>query len=321
VTDKMLGEELDNMLKRLGERTIDEEKIVEGDLVKVSVKELDGKKVKEGGVESEFSIAWEKIADKKLKTSLLKKKTGDTLNINPFKVEEDTEADYVRKYMLGIEDEALEVGEKFEATIIEVSRVEPAEMNQETFDKYFGEGKVTSADEAKALIKSDIEGYYNRQTEMILFRNIQDNLLDKNSKIDLPEAFLKRWLIISDEKNTEELVEAEFEGFAKGLKWSLIKGELNEKFEVKLEEEDIRAGMRARVEGYMQGQFAGNEDFLNSMVDRLMNDEEQVRTLAEEIANTKLFEAVRDAISVKDKSISVEDFQKVVEELNAKNAA
>jgi len=108
VDDKMLDEELENIKKRLGERELDEEKILEGDLVKLSVKELDGKKVKEGGVESEFSLVWEKIADKKLQKALLKQKKGDTFTVNPFKVEKDAEEKYVKKYFLGMEDDTAE---------------------------------------------------------------------------------------------------------------------------------------------------------------------------------------------------------------------
>jgi len=322
VDDKMLDEELENIKKRLGERELDEEKILEGDLVKLSVKELDGKKVKEGGVESEFSLVWEKIADKKLQKALLKQKKGDTFTVNPFKVEKDAEEKYVKKYFLGMEDDTAEVGDKFEATIVEVSRVSEVELNQEAFDKVFGEGVISSVEEAKAKIGEDIGKYYAKQTEGLLFRKMQDNLIEKNEgDIQLPDAFLKRWLLISNEKNTVELIEKEYNDFAKNLKWSLIKGELNEKFDVKLEEADIKAGLRERVKGYMQGAMGDNPEFLDGMVERLMGDQEQVTNMAEELAADKLFENLRDAITVKEKAITVEQFQEVVKEINEKDAA
>jgi len=181
---------------------------------------------------------------------------------------------------------------------------------------------ISSVEEAKAKIGEDIGKYYAKQTEGLLFRKMQDNLIEKNEgDIQLPDAFLKRWLLISNEKNTVELIEKEYNDFAKNLKWSLIKGELNEKFDVKLEEADIKAGLRERVKGYMQGAMGDNPEFLDGMVERLMGDQEQVTNMAEELAADKLFENLRDAITVKEKAITVEQFQEVVKEINEKDAA
>ena len=217
-----------------------------------------------------------------------------------------------------LEDDQMdkEVNPEFEGTITEVTRLTPAEYNQEFFDKNFGEGKVSSLEEAKEFIREEIGKFYVEQTTNLLHRDIQDSIMEKNS-FDLPDTFLKKWLTFADEKNTPEKVEEEYPQYSISVKWSLIREKLEEKFEVKIEESEIREGMAKQISAYMQGM--NNPEFIESTVDRLMADQKQVSNMANEIGTKKLFDQIAAAVKLVDQSISIEEFRNIVQERNEKN--
>ena len=242
---------------------------------------------------------------------MLGNKKGTKVRFNIFKLERNSTEESVRKYLLKVEenDADVEIGENFEAVVDEIKRVEPAELNQEFFDKYVGEGNAKNIDEVKAKVEADIVKYYDRQSESLLFRDFQDFLLEKN-QLELPDAFLKRWLVASSEQNTTDIVEKEYENFAKNLQWSLIKGKIAKKYDLKVEEEEVFEGFKERVRNYFQGY--GDELVILNTANRLMQDEKQVEQLYQELMSDKLFEAVRKVVTIEDKKISSDDFDEVI---------
>ncbi len=327
VSDEKVEEDLERIRKSKGERSFAEEDIQENDIVELTVKELDGDDLKEDGWESKFSILVSEISNEETKKALLAKKKGDSLKVNVFDLE-DNDEEYVKKYFLNMTEadleEGVEVGQFFEATIESASRIIPAELNQEFFDSHFGEDKVTSEEEAREEIRKDIAAFYEGQAESVLFRNIHKDLIAANKEqIPLPDDFLKRWLVTSSEQNTEELVERDYERFSDNLRWSLIKGKLAEKHEIKLEEEELREAFRAQIMGYLGGNlnaFGGNMDFLESTVDRMMQDTAQLNQVSEELMDKKVFSALKENFAISDKSISIEDFTVVLEEIRNEDA-
>ena len=252
VTDEMIEKALTDAQKRLGKQSNPEDDIQETDVVKFSSRELQDGAVKEEGVESEFSLMLDK-ATEEAKELLLTKKKGDTFEYNIFQLEQDVEADFVRKYYLnlGEADADLEVGENFELTIEEVNRMTPAELDQEFFDQFFGEDKVKDEAEAREEITKVIKDSFNGSAESLFFRQVQDRLLEENQP-ELPHNFLKRWIMLTNENISEEQVEKEYDSFAKNLTWTLIKSKLSKQFEIKIEEEDIKNAFRLQIQSYFR---------------------------------------------------------------------
>lgn len=318
VTDDMVDESMAGARKQGGERIFSEEEILEEDLVKLSVKELDGGVVKEDGRTSEFSIFVEKVVNEDTKKELLAKKKGDTLHLNVFELE-DVDEDHVKKYFLGMEAEEMDtkVGADYEATIIEVSRVKLGEMDQAFFDKAFGEGIVSSEEEARAHIKEEISKQYRTQSESILFREIREELMAKNQEeIQLPNEFMKRWLKISSKENTEELVNRDYPNFAENLKWSLIKGDLAKRFEVKVSEAEVINELENRVRGYLRGM--GGEEYVKQTVERLLEEPGRAEQVQEELMDSQLFKALMENLVINEKTVSFDDFKAIVDDINKK---
>lgn len=327
VTDDMINEEMDRIRKSKGERFFSEDDIEDNDIVELDIKELDGDAVKEGGWESKFSILVSQITNEDTKKELLTKKKGDTLTINVFELEDGGD-EHAKKYFLNMTEEDLEagveVGQFFEATIETASRIKPAELNQEFFDGHFGKDAVSSEEEARAEIKKDIAALYEGQSDGVLFRNIHKDLLASNKEhLPLPDDFLKRWLKVSSDKNTDEVVEKDYERFADNLRWSLIKGKLAEKHEIKIDEGELREAFREQIMGYFGGNLGalgGNMDFIESTIERVMQDQEQVSQVSEQLMDKKVFQALKENFALSEKSISVEDFGAELERIREEDA-
>lgn len=318
IPTKTIDEEIENARKRAGERVLDEEKIVEGDMVKFDAKELDGDKVKEDGIQNEFSLLWDKIDNEDFKKELLTKKKGDTVSFNVFKVEKDAESSYVKKYMLGIGEED-EAGEMYEATIIEVSRVVEAEMNEDFYKKTFGE-EVTTDAEAREFLEKEIGKSYNKTADALLFRDIQDRLMEVNGpNMPLPDEFMKRFLISQSEENTPEIIEKGYEGFADNLRWTLVRGQLFDKYEIKVEQEDLNEHFANQIRQYMGGY--ADAAMIQQTVDRMMQDQKMVEDAANNIATDRLMEKVKGDLKLTEKKVTVDELNDVVKELNEKMEA
>ncbi|MFK7934339.1 MAG: trigger factor, partial [Saprospiraceae bacterium] len=198
IPEEDVDQELDRARKQLGDRINPTDGIEENDIVALAALELDDKgEVKDEGVEAEFSLLVSSIADEEVKKDILSKKVGDVVRFNVYKLEkeregEDGEVDaeatkkYVNKHLLKLEDEFEgEVSDTFEARIEEVNRIAHAEMNQAFFDKYFGEGAVSSELEARTEVKKNIAKAYNNLADALLFRDIQKRVLEE-TEIELP---------------------------------------------------------------------------------------------------------------------------------------
>jgi len=311
VPASMLDKEMEQAQKKFGDRSTVDTAIEDNDIVTFNANELDGDAIKENGWASTFNILVSQIGDEAVKKELLTKKTGDKIRFNVFELEKNSKPESVRKYLLNVQenDEDVEIGEMFEATIGDIQRVAPAELDQAFFDKAFGEGNVKSEEEARGKFEAEISKYYDKQAESLLFRDFQDFLLEKND-IELPNDFLKRWIKSSNENANDEVIEKEYINFSKNLQWSLIKGKIVKQFDLSVSEEEIFEGFKDRVRGYFQGY--GDELIVLNTANRLMEDQKQVDQLYQELMSDKLFETVRGIVKIKDEKIAAEAFDEVI---------
>ncbi|MGH1434534.1 MAG: trigger factor [Lewinella sp.] len=317
-----LDEELLNLRRRFGVSEEVEDAVAERDIITLKAVELDGEKPKEGGIDKEFTLFIENITDD-AKEAFLGKKIGDSAVLDVFNLEANTTVDHVRKYLLGLaEDDDREVSEAFSLTIDKISRHTLAALDEDFYKQAFGEGDVSNEKEALAKIQEDYRGHFEGQTNALLFRNVQELLMEKNP-LEFPETFLKRWLVTSNEKNTEENVEAGFDGFLKGLQWTLLREKLIKQLELDVTAEEVKESFAKQVMGYFGGQRPEwlNEEMISGMVDRMMNEEKSVREKFDELMNDKLSIRLQEEFTLTDKVITPEELQEIVAKIQAENEA
>ena len=313
VDKKLIDQQINDLRRRYG-KLVSAEEVGESDMILAQFVELnDDKSIKEGGILHSSTISMEFVEDKKTKKDLTGKKVGDKVVVDPAKVSrgsKDTAA------MLGVSEEELaNVSNLFEMTITEIKGMELAELNTELFDKLFGEGVIKNEKELEERVKSDLSGMFANDSDRILTRDVYETLIEK-TKIELPDGFLKRWIKMSNEKEiTDEQIEAEYDGYAKGLKWQLIQGNIFKTNDIKLDNQEVIDFTKGLlVSNYAQyGMPAPEDKELTASAMQVLQNQEEANRVYDMLAEQKLMTYFKETVKLNEKEISYDDFVKLAE--------
>lgn len=290
----------DNLLRQFGSLT-DAEQASEDDFVIVDFAQ-EGKTV-------EGSYVGVKNVEGEAKSKFLGAKVGDQFDVN---VNEAFTNESDRAYMLKVKKEELaSLAPEFHVTVKEVKTFAPAEENQETYDKIFGENQVHNAEEFDKAVTARLEENYKQESDYKLSKDLREYLV-KKADIKLPEEFLKRWLFnINDGKFSKEEIEKEAPAFFEDFRWQMVRGYIMQKFDLKIEEKDVHEAAQAYVAYQYASYGMGNvpEAILKDSVARVLQDENTSRRIVENVEATKVIEAVKGAVTLKAEKVSVEDFR------------
>ncbi|MBI3136640.1 MAG: trigger factor [Bacteroidetes bacterium] len=307
ISTEMLDKEVENLARRYG-KLVSAETVGERDMVLGKFTELDGDKPKEGGISNTSTISMEFIADSAAKKSLMGAKAGDEFVLDPKDVSKGS-TDMAA--MLAIKkEEAEELNSLFNFTITEIKQMIPAEINQELFDKLFGEGNVKSEEEMRSKIADDLNRMFSGDSDRV-FNNALSKHLIEETKIDLPESFLKRWIAAtSKEEITPEKVEQDFEGYRNGLKWQLIQNKLIKENDVKVEPQDaINYVKSMMVNQYAQyGIPAPADAELDKYAKNALSNQEEANRIYDNLYQGKIFTLLKGMVKLNDKVLSYEKF-------------
>ncbi len=252
--------------------------------------------------------------DKKLAKKFVGLKGGDTIKFDLHKAFSDT---HELSHILGIsEDETKAMAGDFEFSVKNINRKIPGEMNQEFFDKIFGKDNVTSEKEFLEKVKSTISDNYQKETLSFLDYSIQNKFVE-STKIELPDEFLKKWLMTANEgKITAEDIEKEYDAYIKDLKWSLIKNKIVEDEQIKIEHEDVLEKTREiiRAQFAQSGLGAQFEDSIDAFVDNYLKGENgnNYHKVFQQAQSEKIMACIKEKINVSHKKVDLEKFKKLV---------
>ncbi|MBK7406810.1 MAG: trigger factor [Saprospirales bacterium] len=322
ITEAELEKDLLGIRRRMGKlEDVEDGVMQEDDALTIHTEELENGAHMHGGIHHHFQLRLDEDLDETLKKELMQRKVGETFTFNPFAINKEANAGYVRRYYLGLEEELdREISTEFEGRIEAIRRAELPPMDQAFFDSYFGEGVVSNEEEAKAHLRKELEQYFNRRADGLFFQMLRQQILDLNhAQLVLPDEFLKRWLVTSDEKNTPELVEKSYDRFAESLRWSLIRNKLIRDNELDVTEEEVRSEFANRIRESVGYQL--DDIVISSTIDRLMGDEKQLERLAEDILEKKVYSTIEAAVGTEKKPISFKDLSEKEMALYESNAA
>jgi len=308
VDAKLIDQQIEDLRRRYG-KLVSSDTVGEKDMVLGQFVELnEDNSIKEGGILHSSTISLEFIEDKATKTELIGKAIGDKVVVDPSKVsrgEADTAA------MLGVKKEELDgLSSKFQLTINEIKVMELAELNQDLFDKLFGEGAVTSEKELKDRVKTDLEGMFVNDSDRMLTRDVFNLLIDKTN-VTLPDSFLKRWIKLSNEKEiSDEQIDAEYGNYAKSLKWQLIQTQIFKDNNIKLENDEVINFTKGLiVNNYAQYGIPAPEDKeLTQSAIRILQNRDEANKIYDMLAESKLTSYFKNTVKLNEKAISYDEF-------------
>ena len=317
VSKEMVDEQDANFRERFGNQVpgeeVDEKALVKGSIMQLnedgSVNESEDAIQVVGGI-----IAPMYLKDKEEADKFIGKKLNDKVVFNPWKA---CDGDVTRlSSMLNIDKEkAAEAKADFEMSIAEIIVVKPAELNEEYYKNIFGPDKVKTEEEYFDAIKQMISAQISGNSEVLFRMQAEKQLVEKYGNFELPQEFLKKWLVRRNEGLTAENIDAEFEKMIPSLKWQLIKERIAADAQVKIEEADVvnQAKAIARQQFAQYGMTNVEDDMLTDYAKRILEDKNSRSRIVEEAGDNKLFEAIKQTAKIDAKGVSVEDFKAIAE--------
>jgi len=294
---------------------VDAEESGEKDNVIGSLKQLDENGSPfEGGIQAEeVQISMNMVTSKDIKSTLLGKKAGEVVVFNPKKAFEN---DHYLKQVLKIDDaQAESLNSAFELTISKVNTFVPAELNEELFKKSIGgDADVTTIEEFKEKLTEDLKANLAYSSEYRFLVDTKEALVNYVG-MKLPEEFLKRWLVYSNEKITKEQVEEEFGHFIKDLEWTLIKNWLAKENHLQVGEADVVALAKetALMQFRQYGMFNVPEEYLDNYAKSILKNEEERHRLIEKKAESLVLDFIKANADLEVKSVTQKAFDDLFE--------
>jgi len=313
IDEKMKSDYLDNYTRRYGElrkADLTEEK----DVIKGKIEAIDnnGNVIPEGPSVEDTSLGIDIIKDKKIKKQFIGKSQNDPIDFDLKKAyPNDTE---IAGILHKKKEEVAELEGNFRFTINEISRFHPAELGKELFDRIYGEGVVNSEDEFMKKIEDEISINLKRESDFKLMMDIKKLAIEKTD-FQLPEEFLKRWLMKVNEKTTQEQIEKEFDSFRKDLKWQLIRNKIARDNEVKISEEELlkEAENITRDQFQQYGLFYATDEQISNYAKETLKREDDAKRIADKILEKKVILLMKELVKLENKSVTVEEFNKLFE--------
>ena len=315
VTDEMV----ENQVKAYTQRNGKHEKVdsyQDNDMIKGLIAELDENgSVKEGGIQVEGAVlmpSYMKNDDQK--AIFNNAKVNDVLVFNPSTAYDGNEAEIAS--LLKIEKEAAaELKSNFSYQIEEITRYVAGDLDQTIFDQVFGEGVVTTEEEFRAKVKEGIASQFVADSDYKFMIDVRTALIAKVGKLEFPDALLKKIMLLNNEEKGEEFVNENFDKSIEELTWHLIKEQLVKANDVKVEQEDVveMAKNAAKAQFAQYGMMSVPEDILANYAQEMLKKKETVEGLVGRVVEAKLATALKSQVTLEDKSVSMEDFNKMFE--------
>nr|WP_315173497.1 trigger factor [uncultured Flavobacterium sp.] len=299
--DKLIDGQVARIQKQFG-KAIPQEVVAAGnDLTGVFSSEANG-------INNATSISLDTFNGKANQDLFIGKKVGDVVTVNTKDLFED--AHQLMDYLKVGHDNVHELAVDVDFTIEAINASEPAELNQELFDKLFGEGNVATLEELKAKIKEDAEAQFAQQADQKLLADVQDFLID-NTKFDLPAEFLKKWLqTVGEKRLTPEEAEVEYARSEKGLRFQLIEGRAMAQSNIQITFEDLKTFTTNAIKQQMAqfGQTNPSDEEVQGIVARVLSNQEEVKRLSDQVVAAKLLELFKEKANPTTKEVTYEEF-------------
>jgi trigger factor len=314
VDDERVKTYMDDIRRRFGNftnpETADERSILYGDFTEL---DKNGEPL-EGGITAKSALAIDLVKDKGVLKRLIGIKKGEKAVMDIRKATDNNVSEV--SHLLNIPKEKAEtLDSEFEFAIDTINQVDMAELDQDLFDKVYGEGNVKSEDEMRDRIREEIAGMFERESDKKLKHDLDHYFMDE-LRISLPDEFLKKWLHTTVENPlTEEQIEKDYPNYAKGMKLRLVENKIFRDQDLKIEEDEIRSKARQYILSQFQGYGSSlTEDIMSSLVARYLEKRESVDRIIETLSEEKVFNYLKSVVKTKNKKVSYDAFVKEVQE-------
>lgn len=313
VTDEMIDIQATSMRRRLGTQepgdAVELTSVVKGQVVELSEDGSD----KEGGLKVDDAIfSPEHFVDQPSKDLFIGKKVGDRVVFNPWTAAGGNEVE-LSSFLHTTRDDVTAHKGDFAFTITEIMNLKPAELNQEFYDSLFGSDKVHDEKEFRDAVRTLLENQLATDSNYRFTIDARDTIVKAVGDLQLPDAILKEYLISRDEALNLENIDQQYDAMRPQLQWELIREALLESLKVEVSREDL-VNMAVQIVRSQMAQYglpSVPDEMALKYAENLLKDEKSRNQIAQNTLDNKMFAAVREAVTLDEKSVSVEEFNKL----------
>jgi len=316
VDEEMVDKQVASFKANYGKYESVDGEALDTDLLKGEIRELENGEVKENGIAVESGVLMASyMKDEEEKSKFVGAKKEDAIVFNPGKAYEGHEAEI--SSLLHIEKDQVEsIAPEFLFTIKDITRYKEADLDQELFDKVFGEGVVTTEADFMAKVRENLSMQMDPDSDYKFLLDAKALLEKKAGDLEFPDAFLKRWLLATGKERTAESIEEEYPKIVEDLKFHLIKEQIAKDNDLKVEEADLK-GMALNATRAQFAQYGMNnipDDLLENYANDMLKNKDTVRNLVDRAMEMKITQYLKSTLGLNEKEVSVDDFKKFFED-------
>lgn len=315
VDQELVDKQIASFKANYGKYETVNENALDTDLIKGEIREMENGEPKNDGIAVEDGVLMPSyVKDEEERKKFVGAKVEDVIVFNPGKAYDGNEAEIAS--LLHIEKDAVStVAPEFMFTVKEITRYKEADLDQELFDKVFGEGTVKTVEEFTEKVKENIGQQLAPDSDYKFLLDSKELLEKKAGDVQFPDAFLKRWLLASGKERTEASIEEEYPKILEDLKFHLIKEQIVKDNELKVEEADIRtmAINATRAQFAQYGMANMPENIIENYANDMMKNQDSVRNLIDRAMENQIVEHLKKTLGVTEKEISMDEFKKFFE--------
>jgi trigger factor len=311
IDDETLDAQIDSYRRNFGSYDAADD-IAADDLIKGSAIELENENPKEEGLFVEKAVLMPAyIKDEKERAKFIGSKLNDAIVFNPQEAFQGSAAE-VASFLNVNKETAAGITSDFRFDVHEITRHKAAEINQEFFDKLYGEGNVKSEEEFRDKVKEQVAEQIRPQSDDKFLKDIRALLIKKAGDVQFADDILKRNMA-SDGKNTLEEIEESYAVAKEDLKYVLIKKQIIDDNDLEFADEEVinYAKQMAKSQYAQYGMYSVPEEMLNNLARNMLKEKEKMTYIIDRVAEQKLMDWIKEKVDLTTKEVPWEEFEKL----------
>lgn len=290
------------------------------DMVKGLLAQLDKKgNTLEGGIQVENAVMlpnYMKNDDEKAKFDGAK--VNDVIVLNPYKAYNGSDVELASLLKIS-KEEAANMKDDFSFQVTEITRFEAAAVDQALFDQILGEGVVKNEKDFRERIAEDMKKSFVADSDFKFLQDLRAYLVKRIGELEYPEAMLKRIMKQNNSDKDDAFIEENFKPSLDELTWHLIKEQLSDQFEVKVEQADVLETAKAatRMQFAQYGMTNLPDDVLTNYANEMLKNQKQAEGLVARTVENKIVAKAKETVKLTEKTVSLEEFNKLFEKENS----
>ncbi len=305
-SEKEINQSIENMQKRFAEQ-VPQDAIADDSTIALEISQ-----VIEEGAEGEHNHAPKNISidiARKAAFDLVKSlKKDESVKVSKADLEKNEEL--AKELSFSKEEVEHLHHDQIEVKVKDFFGLNLAELNQELFDKVYGEGTIKTEEELKDKVKAELDEYFQQNADVHFVNKVLAEINEKE-EVKLPETFLIKWLMFSNEQVTSEAQAKEIlEAEKNQLKYQILEGKLMNDNEITLDYADVlgQAEQLVRNQLAMYGIHHLPDEEVQKYAADMLKDQEQVRQISSEVGMAKLKDVILEKATKKETKISHDEF-------------